>query len=184
LPARAADLDAQLLPFRAATGERRRSKMMGVLASLENSAFSMWLLGSDSVWAFPTVLTVHTLGVMLLAGASTAVGLRLLGVAREIPLDSLRPLFTVIWTGFGVNLVTGVMLFVADATRKATMPLFYFKLLVVAGGVASVWLARREVSMGGGTGPAVSARGRSLAIVSIVCWTAAMAAGRLLAYVN
>ena len=156
--------------------------MMGVLASLENSAFSTWLLGSDSIWAFPTVLTLHTLGVMLLAGASTAIGLRLLGVARAIPLESLRPLFVFVWAGFWVNLITGVMLFVADATLKATMPLFYFKMAVVVAGVASVLMTRGELSNGNRTGPAVTARGRTLALVSIVCWTAAIAAGRLLAY--
>ena len=59
--------------------------LMAFLAALDHSAFSTWLRGSDSIWAFPTVLTLHTLGMMVLAGASAVLDLRLLGVARQIP---------------------------------------------------------------------------------------------------
>jgi hypothetical protein len=62
-----------------------------MLAALENSAFSQWLLGSNSIWAYPTVLTVHTLGMMVLVGRcgdrrATA------GIRRGIPLIVADPL--------------------------------------------------------------------------------------------
>ena len=41
-----------------------------MLAALEHSAFSQWLLGSISIWAYLSVLTVHTLGMMVLVGRS------------------------------------------------------------------------------------------------------------------
>jgi hypothetical protein len=158
--------------------------MMAFFSRLENSAFSMWLLGSDSIWAFPTVLALHALGVMLLAGTSMAIGLRLLGIAPAIPLSSLRPLFRIIWAGFWINLVTGVMLFVADATRKGTMPLFYVKLGVVGVGVVVVMRIRREVFGDGRPETGAGASDRTLALASLVCWIAAIAAGRWLAYVD
>jgi hypothetical protein len=157
---------------------------MAWLAWLENSAFSTWLLGSDSIWAFPTVLTVHTFGVMLLAGASTAVALRLLGAARSIPLEYLQPLFPVMWGGFWLNLVSGTMLFCADATRKGTMPLFYVKMGLVAAGVVSIVLTRRSVFAPGAGAAAIEGRGRMLALVSLACWVLAITAGRFLAYVE
>ena len=61
-----------------------------MLAALEHSAFSQWLLGSNSIWAYPTVLTVHTLGMMVLVGAIAMIDVRLLGFGRGIPLESLR----------------------------------------------------------------------------------------------
>src|SRR5262245_20988645 len=121
---------------------------MPFLSALDQSAFSTWLRGSDSIWAFPTVLTLHTMGMMLLAGASAALDMRLLGVARQIPLSMLRPLFPMMWGGFWLNLVTGSMLFVSDATTKGTMPLFFAKMLFVAIGVVTTLRIRREVDAG------------------------------------
>ena len=55
---------------------------------LQNSAFTDWLLGSESVWAYPTVLTLHTAGLAALVGSSAVLQLRLLGVAPAVPLQN------------------------------------------------------------------------------------------------
>ena len=47
---------------------------------VEESAFSVWMRESDSLFAFPGILAVHTIGLGLLAGLSGAFALRLLGV--------------------------------------------------------------------------------------------------------
>ena len=85
--------------------------MTDMLTALENSSFSEWLLGSPSLWAYPTVLTLHTLGLGVLVGANWALDLRLLGVAPGIPLRALEKLFRWMWIGFWINAVSGVMLF-------------------------------------------------------------------------
>ena len=157
--------------------------MSAFLAALEGSAFSTWLRGSGSIWAFPTVLTLHTLGMMVLTGASSALDLRLLGIGRRIPLGSLRLLFPFMWGGFWLNLVTGTMLFVSDATAKGTMPMFFAKLGFVAVGVVTIVLIRREVYGRDAEPVAVSGAARNLAIASLIAWISAITAGRLLAYV-
>ena len=49
---------------------------------------------SPSVWAFPTVLTLHTTGLAVLVGASWLLDLRLLGISnRNIPLSAFRWVF-------------------------------------------------------------------------------------------
>ena len=157
---------------------------MNILSSLEGSSFSMWLLGSNSIWAYPTVLTLHTFGMMVLVGASAMLDLRLLGFGRGIPLDSLKTLFRVMWVAFYLNAVTGSMLFVADATKRGTSVIFLVKLLLVAAGVVTIVLIKREVY---GKNPApvtVSGTARRLAIASLLVWSAAISAGRLLAYVT
>ena len=68
-----------------------------MLTSLDQSAFSTWLLSSNSIWAYPTVLTLHTFGMMVLVGAALMIDLRLLGFGRGIPLQSLDRLFRVMW---------------------------------------------------------------------------------------
>jgi hypothetical protein len=159
---------------------------MNLLSSLEGSSFSMWLLGSNSIWAYPTVLTLHTFGMMVLVGASAMLDLRLLGFGRGIPLDSIKTLFRVMWPAFYLNAVTGTMLFAADATKRGTSVIFLVKLLLVAVGVVTIVLIKREV-YGKNPAPApvtVSGTARRLAIASLLVWSAAISTGRLLAYVT
>jgi hypothetical protein len=88
------------------------------------------------------------------------------------------------WLGFIVNALSGAMLFAADAPRKAANPLFEFKLVLIAVGVAVMALMERRL-LQAGSGAAVAGPERwltRLAIASLVIWTAAIAAGRLVAY--
>src|SRR5690349_21485546 len=106
--------------------------MMNILVTLENSAFSNWLRESPSLLAYPAVLTLHTLGLAILVGASWMLDLRVLGVGRAIPLTALARIFRVMWIGFWINTISGVALFAADATGKGSTRLFLFKLLLIA----------------------------------------------------
>ena len=156
--------------------------MMAYLTALHDSAFSTWIRESESVWAFPTVLTVHTLGMMLLVGCAWVVDLRLLGVARSIPIGPLRPLFRIMWAAFWINLATGVLLFTADPERKATSLLFGFKMLLIIVNLPLLKRLERTI-YGGGAEPTSVARGtRQLAAASAALWAATIFTGRLLGY--
>ena len=155
-----------------------------MLASLDQSAFSTWLLSSNSIWAYPTVLTLHTFGMMVLVGSVLMIDLRLLGFGRGIPISSLERLFGVMWGAFWLNLVTGTMLFIADASKRGTQPLFLIKLLLVGSGIATIVLLRRRVFEGSSEPMVITATARRLAVASLLIWCAAITAGRLLAYVG
>ena len=105
--------------------------MMELLTSLEASGFGTWLRESGSIWAYPAVLTLHTMGLGVLVGASTVLDLRLLGCAPRIPLEPLERLFPIMWAGFWVNAISGIALFVADATTKGTTTVFMAKIAIV-----------------------------------------------------
>jgi len=154
-----------------------------MLTALEQSSFSMWLLGSNSIWAYPTVLTLHTFGMMVLVGAALMVDLRLLGFGRSIPLQSMARLFRVMWWAFALNAVTGSMLFVADASKRGTSLIFWVKLALVALGLATAVMIRRRNFQHGTEPVVISGAARRLAVVSLLAWSAAITAGRLLAYV-
>ena len=153
------------------------------LVALSGTAFATWVNESESLLGYPGILFFHTFGLAIVVGISIAVDLRLLGFAPRIPLASMRALFRYLWFGFWINAVSGAMLFAADAPRKAQNPLFEIKLALVALGVMVMALiyrhllrvehAPRETSR---TGP------RLMAIASLLIWTAAIAAGRLIAY--
>jgi hypothetical protein len=157
---------------------------MSLLASLKESAFSMWLLESNSIWAYPTILTLHTFGMMALAGAALMIDLRLLGFGRDIPLRSLERLFRIMWAAFTLNAVTGTMLFVADAVKRGPQLIFWTKLTFVGVGLATAVMIRRRHFQEGAEPVVISGGSKRLAVVSLLAWSAAITAGRLLAYVG
>src|SRR3954471_15794419 len=97
-------------------------------AWLEGTVLATWVRQSPSLWAYPTVLTLHTVGLGIVVGASVIIDLRLLGWAPRIRLGTLAPLFRLIAWGFVINALTGVLLFIADATTKSRQTVFYVKL--------------------------------------------------------
>ena len=151
---------------------------MQLLERLQDSAFSMWVLGSDSIWSYPTILTLHTVGLAILVGAALIIDLRLLGLGRAVPLTTIRGLYRYVWIGFVINLLSGIVLFVVQAADRAVQPIFYVKLafITVAFAIALVLTRRAFDTPGDGSM-------RGLALISLVCWVAAIAAGRLMAYV-
>jgi hypothetical protein len=153
---------------------------------LEQSGISVWVRESGSVWSFPTVLLLHTLGMSIVAGGSAIMDLALLGFwPGATPLRPLDKYFPLIWAGFWLNAVTGTLLLMADATAKLTNPDFYVKMAFIFAGVAVLYLMRKRVFGDPklDDGP-VSGSAKALAWASLICWFAAITAGRLLAYVG
>jgi len=148
---------------------------------LEATSLSTWLRESPSLWAFPFVLILHTVGLAFFVGTNVAWDVRVLGFSLGIPLEALRRYFLVMWAGFWVNAFSGVLLLIAYPTKALTNPLFYAKLALIAFGVVLAFRIRREVN-------GIAARAdappmaRMLAAVSLACWIAVIFAGRLLAY--
>ena len=152
------------------------------LAALENSGIATWLRESNTIWAYPLVLTLHTVGLALLVGANWVIDLRVLGLMGHVALADLSWTFRVMWIGFWVNAVSGALLFAADATTKGSTRLFVAKLALVAVGVAIVIFTKRAVYPSDDvTGPGSGAK--ALALASIAIWIAAIAAGRFMAYI-
>jgi len=155
---------------------------MELLAALYNSALSTWIRESETVWAFPTILTIHTFGMMLLVGCAWVMDLRLLGVGRTIPIGPLRPLFRIMWFAFWINFATGILLFVADPERKATSLLFWSKMTLIIINLPLIMRLERAV-YGNTPEPTVVSGGvRRLAAASAALWAGTIFTGRLLGY--
>ena len=153
------------------------------LQAIENTGFSTWLRESESPFAFYFILLFHTFGLALLVGANVVVDLRLLGVARAIPLAPLKQFFRIMWIGFAMNAITGVLLVIAYPTKSLTNRNFYFKLTVIALAVSVMHKLKTRVFGDASLSEAeMTARGAALAKWSLFLWFGAIAAGRLLAY--
>lgn len=176
---------------------------------LESTAFSVWMRESPSVFAFPIILAVHTIGLGLLAGINAALDLRLLGVAARIPLSEFRRFWPLLWLGFWLNVISGLALIAAYPTKALTNPIFYVKLGLVAAALAilrrvhgfltasafvpagvdvrhgqSFPAALDSTLVAGTAAPVVPRleRAKKLAVASLMCWAGAIGAGRFLAY--
>jgi hypothetical protein len=154
---------------------------------LESTWLSQWVIGSPSMLAFPGIISLHAIGMGFAVGVSVAIDLRILGVAPRIPLAEFRKFLPVLWIGFWLNAVSGLLLLIGYPTKALTNPVFYLKLLLIA--VAMIVLVRitrqaldERAIRTGEIDPAHLPRLRRLATVSLVCWAGAITAGRLLAY--
>jgi len=148
------------------------------LAWLESTPLSVWVREDVSVFAFPGILSLHTIGMGFVAGMNALIALRILGVASGVPLPELRRYFPVMWIGFWVNAVSGVLLLIGYPTKALTNPLFYIKLTLIALALVCVKLIQKRVF----ENPGSSGTAKFLASASLFCWATAIISGRLLAY--
>lgn len=157
--------------------------MLDFLLWLEATALSTWLREALTPFAFPTVLTLHTVGMGFLVGTNAAMDLRILGVASQMPLKPMERFFPVMWLGFGLNAVSGVLLLIAYPTKAVTNPLFYVKLTVIGLAVATIRLLQKQVFRDAALDEKpISRKGKFIAGVSLLLWAGAVTAGRFLAY--
>jgi hypothetical protein len=147
--------------------------------ALAGTSFAHW--AARSPLAYPVANTMHVLGLALLLGPIALVDLRLLGAFRSLPLQpfvsALRP-FAV--AGLVALLLSGTVLFAADAAALAVSGTFRLKLILVGLGLANALafpLVRRN-------GEKVGMPARLMAVASLLLWTSAAITGRWIAYAN
>ena len=85
-------------------------------------------------WVWPACETLHFVGLSLLFTVVLLVDLRTLGVAKSIPIASVYQLLPVGMLGFGINLVTGMLLFIGAPQQYVENTTYFWKfvLLVLA----------------------------------------------------
>lgn len=158
--------------------------MTAFLVWLEETAPSVLIRDVPSVWGFPFVLFLHTLGLGIAAGVSVALNLWVLGWAERYPAAPLQGAFPVVWLGFTIALVSGVLLLIAYPTKALTDPVFYLKLALIAAALWQLqWLRRRLFETDGASVSRPPSRAmRRFAGAALVLWAGAVLTGRLLAY--
>jgi len=156
---------------------------MEFLQQIQNTGFGQWVT-SDSIFAFPTILLLHTYGMGILVGLVAAIDLLILGFAPAVRLAPMQKCFPIIWVAFAVNATTGTMLFVGDAVTMTNSD-FAAKMIFIALGVINLRMIQkrvfREPDISQGILPAGA---KLLAVTSLICWLGAITTGRLLAYVT
>jgi len=129
---------------------------------------------------------LHTVGLAMIVGPNAVLDLKILGAGARLPIDALRPVFRVMLIGFVINASTGLVLFVSEAADKGLLWVFYVKLSFIALALITASRTRRLIfgADGATTVTEIPVSAKALAILSLILWSGAIAAGRLMAYVH
>jgi hypothetical protein len=153
---------------------------------IEESGFCQWVREADSLFAFPGILLLHTIGMGLVVGINGTFDLRILGFAPAVRLQAFQKFFPVMWIGFWINAVTGSILLAVNLTKMTHNPDFYVKLAFITLAVINVRMLKREIFVDthGTEEKSQSTRIKIMALTSLFFWIGAITSGRLLAYVG
>ena len=160
--------------------------MNDVMLWLQSSALGV-LMRESGVWTYAIVNLAHIFGIALLFGSTVILDLSLLGTRPRVPAGAVADLASpVAAAGFVIAVLSGTAMLTANATDYTTNPFLYIKLPIVAiGFINAAWIVRSRAWRACRAGTLSDGDRRALgrrAAVSLVCWTAAIAAGRMIGY--
>jgi hypothetical protein len=158
-------------------------------------AFADWIAStrlstfvSGHQWVWPACETLHFIGLALLIGNVGLMDLRLLGLAKRLPLAAVSRFVRWAVLGFVINLITGIMFFAGNPYQYISNVAFGWKIafIALAGVNVLVFYAAgivREVeALGPDADAPVSAK--IIAATSLFLWVAVMYMGRMLPYIG
>jgi hypothetical protein len=143
----------------------------------------------ESLIVFPLVEGLHLIGLALSVGLILITDLRLVGLfLRNVPVeDVLKGLRPWLLVGFVITFGTGILLIWAEGPKIWEIPIFPFKLLLIAlAGLNAIWFEFQY-------GRTVSVWGKNIIFpngvriagwVSFVSWSAIVVCGRLIPYLD
>jgi uncharacterized membrane protein len=158
--------------------------------------FQLWLIDTlsrvDSVsalmrtqWAWPVCESLHFAGLSMLFGTIGMFDLRLLGVAKQVPIAALHRLVPWGVGGYLLNVATGAMFLMTEPDQYILNPAFHFKMLFMT--LAGLNVLTFYVTMfrgvktvtAGGEAPRAA---KMVAAASLLLWIGVTIGGRLLTF--
>ena len=151
--------------------------MFQFLEYIESTGIATWVRESPSIFAYTLVLSLHAIGLSIVVGVSVMLAVRILGRFEQIPLQPMLKLYPLMYLGFWINAISGLLLLAANATGMLTMVMFYIKMTFVIAAVLTLGLIRGRLAEHAG-----QSEPRGLAYALLGFWFVAIVAGRLTSY--
>ncbi len=129
--------------------------------------------------------TLHFFGLSLLVGTIGVFDMRVLGIAKRIPIPSLQRLQIYGIAGFALNVITGFMFLIAFPNQYLYQWPFWIKLsAILLAGLNALFfdlivMRKIEALKPGDNAPAMA---RFMCAASLVLWITVIFAGRFLAF--
>ena len=160
------------------------------------ATFQVWLVSAfmtakpisrfmHTKWGWPAAESLHFIGLSLLVGMIFLFDLRLLGMAKRIPIAALHKLVPWGLAGYAINLVSGSFFLMSEPDQYIYNPAFHFKMLfmAVAGfNASSFYLLASRRTMGPNAEEDVPRTAKIIAATSILMWIGVIVCGRLLTF--
>jgi hypothetical protein len=141
----------------------------------------------DIAWLWPISEALHFIGLCVMFGALLVVDLRVLGMARGIPLGSAMKFIPIAIGGFALNLLTGIAFFAGDPFRYWPNISFRIKIILIllAGinAIAFEVLERRRLEAAAPDAD-VEGQGKLIAGLSLGLWVGVIVMGRMIPYLG
>jgi hypothetical protein len=140
----------------------------------------------DHPWVWPICEVFHFVGLCLLFGVTLLVNLRLAGFISGFPLADLTRLLPWAVTGLGINIVTGMLFFLAAPEQYTQNSTFTWKMgLVLLGGLSLLYPTMFDEEPDSAFDILHAAMTRRLiGVCSLVIWIAVIFFGRFLPYLG
>jgi len=139
----------------------------------------------NTAWAWPIAESLHFIGLSLLVGCIATFDLRVLGVAKHVPLATVHRFVKWALLGFLINLCTGLLFVLTEPDQYIYNPSFHFKLLflVIAGLNAALFYLTSFARVFGKAATLDAPRhAKLIAAISLCAWLGVIVGGRLLTF--
>jgi hypothetical protein len=149
------------------------------------TAYAFWLVDHFH-WMWPMLETLHFIGMALLVGIVSILDLRMLGVAKGLPIAPLQRLVPWAVFGFVINLLTGLIFVSSAPGNYNTSIAFRLKVLFILLAGLNVLafyvtgISRAVDALGPGADAPRSAK--VVAGISLFLWVGVMFWGRMLPF--
>jgi hypothetical protein len=138
-----------------------------------------------TAWAWPIVESVHFLGLCMLIGCIGTFDLRLLGVAKRVPIAAMHRLIPFGILGFAINISSGLLFVLTEPDQYIYNSSFHLKLLFMAiGGLNAGTFYLTSYRQVFGANPSLDAprRAKMIAAISLGAWVSVIVCGRLITF--
>jgi hypothetical protein len=136
-------------------------------------------------WVWPTLQTLHFMGLSLLLGVVFLVDLRVLGVMKSVSFATVHRLLPWGVLGFGLNLFTGMLYFIAAPEQYILNVTFYWKMiLVMLSGVNAIYFTLFDEPWALQAGDDAPLKLKVIAASAVAIWIGVMFCGLMLPFIG
>jgi hypothetical protein len=148
-------------------------------------AVSVQGLVLNNTWLWPALEALHFVGLAILFGVLIMVNSRLLGSMPSVSYRALHRLIPWAVLALFVNIVSGMMFFLATPEQYANNISFHAKLVfLVIAGANLLYLTESEQPFRVGPNDPVPAMAKTMAAVCLLSWVGVMYYGRMLPFIG
>jgi hypothetical protein len=156
------------------------------VAAIERFGIDSGIFGvMNSKWGWPIAESIHFFGLCLLMASVGMFDLRMMGVARGVPMSALHRFVPFGVAGWLMNVATGFCFFVSAPGQYLYNPAFQTKMMFMAlagANMAIFYLTTASAVQATGPDDLPLQRARLIAFVSLAAWVGVITAGRLITF--